>query len=64
MILFFLYLMFGMGRGGMGGGMGGIFNVGKSKAKMYEKGGELGITFKDVAGQAGASKRYRRLWNS
>ena len=49
-----------MGGGGMGGGMG-IFNVGKSKAKMYEKGGELGITFKDVAGQAGAKQEIQEI---
>ena len=47
--------------GGMGGGMGGIFNVGKSKAKMYEKGGELGITFKDVAGQEGAKQEVQEI---
>ena len=45
----------------MAGGMGGIFNVGKSKAKMYEKGGELGITFKDVAGQAGAKQEIQEI---
>ena len=46
--------------GGMGFG-GGIFNVGKSKAQMYEKGGELGITFKDVAGQAGAKQEMQEI---
>ncbi len=45
---------------GMGGG-GGIFSVGKSKAKMYEKGGDLGITFKDVAGQAGAKQEIQEI---
>ena len=51
-----------MRRMGGGGGMGGgIFNVGKSKAKMYEKGGELGITFKDVAGQAGAKQEIQEI---
>ena len=63
-ILFFvgIWMLFirGMG-GGMAGGMGGIFNVGKSKAKMYEKGGELGITFKDVAGQAGAKQEIQEI---
>jgi len=49
-----------MGGGGVGGG-GGIFNVGKSKAKMYEKGGDLGITFKDVAGQAGAKQEIQEI---
>jgi len=46
----------------MGGGMGGgVFNVGKSKAKMYEKGGDLGITFKDVAGQTGAKQEVQEI---
>ena len=48
----------------MGGGAGfggGMFTVGKSKAKMYEKGGELGITFKDVAGQAGAKQEMQEI---
>lgn len=35
--------------GGPGGG-GGIFNVGKSQAKLYEKENNVKITFKDVAG--------------
>jgi cell division protease FtsH len=47
--------------GGGGGGPGGIFNVGKSKAKMYEKDGELNITFKDVAGQAGAKQEVQEI---
>ena len=45
-----------------GGGVGGsVFSVGKSKAKMYEKGGDLGITFKDVAGQAGAKQEIQEI---
>ena len=54
--------MFFFRRIGGGAGMGGgVFNVGKSKAKMYEKGGELGITFKDVAGQAGAKQEVQEI---
>ena len=54
--------MFLFRRMGGGAGMGGgVFNVGKSKAKMYEKGGELGITFKDVAGQAGAKQEIQEI---
>ena len=54
--------MFLFRRMGGGAGMGGgVFNVGKSKAKMYEKGGELGITFKDVAGQAGAKQEMQEI---
>ena len=47
--------------GGSGFGGGGIFSVGKSRAKMYEKGGDLGITFKDVAGQAGAKQEIQEI---
>ena len=46
LIFVWMFIMRRMGGGGMGGG--GIFSVGKSKAQMYEKGGSLGITFKDV----------------
>ena len=66
-ILFFAGIiavwMFIMRRMGGGAGMGGagIFSVGKSKAQMYEKGGELGITFKDVAGQAGAKQEMQEI---
>ena len=63
-IFFLVFLwMFFMRRMSGGGGMGGggIFSVGKSKAKMYEKGGELGITFKDVAGQAGAKQEIQEI---
>ena len=56
-----IFLMRRMGGGGGGMGMGGVFNVGKSKAQMYEKGGELGITFKDVAGQAGAKQEMQEI---
>ena len=55
-----IFLMRRMGGGGGAVG-GGVFNVGKSKAKMYEKGGELGITFKDVAGQAGAKQEIQEI---
>ena len=57
-----LLVMRRMSGGGMGGlGGGGIFSVGKSKAQMYEKGGDLGITFKDVAGQAGAKQEMQEI---
>ena len=62
-IFFFVAIwMFFIRRMGGGSGMGGgIFSVGKSRAKMYEKGGELGITFKDVAGQAGAKQEIQEI---
>ncbi len=59
-ILVWMFVMRRMGGGSPMGGAG-IFNVGKSKAQMYEKGGELGITFKDVAGQAGAKQEMQEI---
>ena len=61
-LIFGLWMLFMRRMGGGGAGMGsGIFNVGKSKAQMYEKGGDLGITFKDVAGQAGAKQEMQEI---
>ncbi len=56
-----VFFMRRMGGGGMGMGGANVFSVGKSKAKMYEKGGDLGITFKDVAGQAGAKQEVQEI---
>ena len=40
-----------MGGGASGGGPGGIFSIGKSKAQLFDKGGtKVNITFTDVAG--------------
>lgn len=55
-----IFFMRRMGGGGAGG-PGGVFNVGKSKAKMYEKGAEMNVTFKDVAGQAGAKQEVQEI---
>ena len=40
----------GGGAGGGAGGAGGIFNIGKSKATLFDKGTKVNITFADVAG--------------
>jgi ATP-dependent metalloprotease FtsH len=42
--------------GGGGGGGGQIFNIGKSKAQVYDKGKSTNVTFKDVAGLEGAKE--------
>ena len=57
---FWIFIMRRMDGGGMGGSSG-IFNVGKSRAKMYEKGNATNVTFKDVAGQAGAKQEVQEI---
>ena len=48
--LLFIMMMRKVGGGGSGGGPGGIFNIGKSKATLFEKGTRVNINFNDVAG--------------
>ena len=60
-VLLIAFWMWMMRRMSGGGGAGGIFNVGKSKAKLYEKADELNITFKDVAGQEGAKQEVQEI---
>ena len=59
LVAIWMFFMRRMG-GGLGGGSG-IFSVGKSKAKMYEKGNQITVTFKDVAGQAGAKQEVQEI---
>ena len=49
LIAVWIIIMRSMSRG-QGGGNGGIFNVGKAKAQMFDKDSSVKITFKDVAG--------------
>jgi cell division protease FtsH len=48
--LLFVLMMRKVGGPGGGGGPGGIFNIGKSKAQLFDKGTKVNITFADVAG--------------
>jgi cell division protease FtsH len=48
--LIFVLMMRKMGGPGGGGGPGGIFNIGKSKATLFDKGTRVNINFGDVAG--------------
>jgi ATP-dependent metalloprotease FtsH len=47
----------------MGGGAGGgqIFNIGKSRAQLFEKGKGTNVTFKDVAGLEGAKEEIQEI---
>ena len=57
-----IFIMRRMSGGGMSGA-GGIFNVGRSRAKLVEKGtdNESKVTFKDVAGQASAKQEVQEI---
>ena len=56
-VLIWMFVMRRMSGGGGGGGGGSqIFNIGKSRAQVYEKGKSTNITFKDVAGLEGAKE--------
>ena len=49
LVVFWIFIMRGMGNGM--GGAGQIFNIGKSRAQLYDKNtGNVNVTFKDVAG--------------
>ena len=62
-LAFFIFIwLFFMGRMGGGGGIGGgVFSVGKSKARVYGKENSVGVTFKDVAGQIGAKQEVQEI---
>ena len=47
--------------GGSGGAGGQIFNIGKSKAKLFDQNTEVKVTFKDVAGLEGAKEEVQEI---
>ena len=57
--LFFMRRMSGGGSGAGGGGQ--IFNIGKSKAKLFDKDTKVKTTFKDVAGLEGAKEEVQEI---
>ena len=62
LLVFFFILMGRIANRQMGaGGGGGIFSVGKSKAKVYDGKTSTNVTFKDVAGLAGAKEEVMEV---
>lgn len=59
--ILFMIFIFSMMFRGMKGGPGGVFNVGKSQAKQYDKGNSEKVTFKDVAGLEGAKQEVEEI---
>ena len=56
-----IFLMRRMSGGGSGGAGGQIFNIGKSKAKLFDEKTDIKVTFKDVAGLEGAKEEVQEI---
>jgi len=56
-----IFIMRRMSGGAGGGGGGQIFNIGKSKAKLFDQNTEVKTTFKDVAGLEGAKEEVQEI---
>ena len=62
LMLLLMFFVFMRPMRNMGGGAGGgIFNVGKSQAKLYEKSNNVKVTFKDVAGMEEAKVEIKEI---
>ena len=60
-VLVWIFIMRRMS-GNAGGGAGGqIFNIGKSKAKLFDEKTDIKVTFKDVAGLEGAKEEVQEI---
>ncbi|MBC8753600.1 ATP-dependent metallopeptidase FtsH/Yme1/Tma family protein [Kordia sp. YSTF-M3] len=56
-----IFIMRRMSGGGAGGGGGQIFNIGKSKAKLFDEKTDIKSSFKDVAGLEGAKEEVQEI---
>ena len=60
LVVFWIFIMRKMSGGG-GGGNGGVFNVGKAKAQVFDKNGPIKVTFNDVAGLSEAKQEVEEI---
>jgi len=60
LIVFWIWMMRRM-QGGAGGGSGGVFSVGKSKAQLFDKDASQKVTFRDVAGLSEAKEEVQEI---
>jgi AFG3 family protein len=61
LVLIWIFIFRRMGAGGGGGGAGNIFNVGKSKARIFDKDSHVKTDFKDVAGLEEAKVEVKEI---
>ncbi|AWH86698.1 peptidase M41 [Flavobacterium album] len=61
LVALWIFMMRRMSGGGAGGGGGQIFNIGKSKAKLFDEKNDIKVTFKDVAGLEGAKEEIQEI---
>ena len=60
-VIVWIFIMRHMSGSGGGGAGGQIFNIGKSKAKLFDEKTDVTITFKDVAGLEGAKEEVQEI---
>lgn len=60
-VIVWIFIMRRMSGAGGGGAGGQIFNIGKSKAKLFDEKTDVTITFKDVAGLEGAKEEVQEI---
>ena len=61
MIAVWVFIMRRMSGGATGGAGGQIFNIGKSKAKLFDENTDIKITFENVAGLEGAKEEVEEI---
>src|SRR5690554_47605 len=60
-IAIWIFIMRRMSSGAGGGAGGQLFNIGKSKAKLFDEKTDIKTTFKDVAGLEGAKEEVQEI---